>query len=130
MERALAAGDRETVATMFLRDAVGVPPQAIEGIRGTPAWKKQVETAATLPRETRAVGAYRLPADRLRRWKVPTTMLLGSQSRGYIAEATPLVCDAIPGCRIVTLADQGHLAMANAPELFIAKIDEAVRATR
>ena len=127
MERALAGNDREQVVTLFLRDAIGVPPQAIEGIRGSPAWKKQVETAGTLPRETRAVGAYRLPAAQLARWKVPTTMLLGSQSQGYIKEATPLVCNAIPGCRIVTLENQGHLAMANAPDLFIAKVIEAVR---
>jgi pimeloyl-ACP methyl ester carboxylesterase len=127
MERALAANDREQVVTLFLRDAVGVPPQAIDGIRGSPAWKKQVETAATLPRETRAVSAYRLPAAQLARWKVPTTMLLGSQSQGYIKEATPLVCNAIPGCRIVTLENQGHLAMASAPDLFVAKVEEAVR---
>jgi pimeloyl-ACP methyl ester carboxylesterase len=127
MEQALAANDREQVATIFLRDAVGVPPQAIAGIRGSPAWKKQVETAATLPRETRAVGAFRLPAAQLARWKIPTTMLLGSQTQGYIKEATPLVCNAIARCRIVTLENQGHVAMANAPDLFVAKIVEAAR---
>ena len=127
MEQALAANDRERVAATFLRDAVGLPAQAIEGMRDSPPWKKQMETAATLPREARAVGAYRLPKAQLARWKVPTTMFLGSQTQGYLKDAAPLVCHAIPGCRIVTLEGQGHLAMAYAPDLFVAQIVKAAQ---
>jgi pimeloyl-ACP methyl ester carboxylesterase len=94
-------------------------------MRSSPAWKKLLETAHTLPREARAVGRYRLQTARLARWKVPTTMLLGSQTQGYLKEAAPLVCNAIPNCRLVTLENQGHMAMVTAPDLFVSKIVEA-----
>jgi pimeloyl-ACP methyl ester carboxylesterase len=125
MDDALAAQDREKVAAIFLRDAVGVPAAAVEGMRGSPAFAKQVETSGTLPREARAVGEFRPSPAALKLWKAPTTMLVGAQTQGFLKNASEYVCSTIPGCRLVTLENQGHMAMAMAPELFVAKVREA-----
>lgn len=125
LDSALAAQDRQKVAAVFLRDAVGVPAQVVEGMRGSPSFAKQVETSGTLPREARAVGNFRPSPTVLSRWKAPTTMLVGSQTQGFLKNASEYVCGAIPGCRLVTLENQGHMAMAMAPDLFVAKVREA-----
>jgi pimeloyl-ACP methyl ester carboxylesterase len=129
LDGALAAQDRDRVATVFLRDAVGVPGPVVEGMRGSPAFAKQVETSGTLPREARAVGGFRPSSAVLARWKAPTTMLVGSQTQGFLKNASEYVCGAIPGCRLVTLENQGHMAMAMAPDLFVARIREAAGGT-
>jgi pimeloyl-ACP methyl ester carboxylesterase len=128
LDRALQNNDRDLVATIFLRDAVGVPPAALEQMRSSPGWQGTVETAPTLPREARAVGAFRMPVERMRNWKAPTTMLAGDRTGGYLEAAAPAVCGAIPGCRLVTLEGQGHVAMLTAPDLFVSKVVEAAGA--
>jgi pimeloyl-ACP methyl ester carboxylesterase len=124
MQRALAAGDREQVPVIFLRDQVGVPPDALAGFRSSPMFAKAVEVAHTLPREARVVNTLRLLVESLVNCRIPTTMLLGGASSAEMREATRWVCAAIPGCRTVVLEGQGHSAMMSAPEQFVSAVLE------
>jgi pimeloyl-ACP methyl ester carboxylesterase len=124
MERALEAGDRERLVTTFLRDQVRVPPDRVTKLASSPIWPMMLQISPTLPREARAVIAYRLSKERLANWKSPTTMLLGSETAGALRDAAFFVRDAIPGCRMVILEGQGHGAPLDAPDFFANKILE------
>ncbi len=124
LDNALAAGNREEVVITFLRDQVKAPPEALQGFQSSPVWPVVLQIASTLPRESRAVNTYRPFTERLANWKVPTTLLLGSESKGLLRDAAYFVRDNIPGSQLVILEGQGHGAMLDAPDWFAAKIIE------
>ena len=124
MEQALGAGDRADVVTIFLRDAVGVPPDRLAGLLNSPFWPVILEIASTLPRESRAVNIYRDWIPRLAQWKTPTAMLLGTETIQNLQDSARFVCKAIPGCRLLLLEGQAHSAMLEAPDLFVAHVLE------
>lgn len=124
MQAAVDAGDRAQVATIFLRDQIGVPPERLAQMEASPIWPIVLEISSTLPRESREVNRYRSWQGRLATWKTPLTMMLGTESSPLLKEATNFVSRSIPGCRVVTLEGQGHGAMLEAPELFIARLVE------
>lgn len=130
MEQALAAGNREQVVIRFLRDQIGVPPERLDMMRSSPIWPIVLEISPTLARESRSVNTPHISGERLASCKIPTTMLLGSETQGLLRDAAYFVCDAIPGCRLVTLEGQGHGAMLDAPDFFVAKIIALVTPTR
>jgi pimeloyl-ACP methyl ester carboxylesterase len=124
LERALEAGHREELVTIFLRDQVRVPPENVARMKSSPIWPVALQIASTLPRESRAANTYRPSAERLANWKTPTTVLLGSLTVGLLRDAAFFVRDAIPGCQMIILDGQGHGAMLDAPDFFAHKILE------
>ena len=127
MERTLEAGDREQLVITFLRDMVRVPPERISNLASSPIWPMMLQISPTLPREARAVLAYRPSAEHLANWRAPTTMLLGSTTAGPLRDAAFFVRDHIPNCRIVILEGQGHGANLDAPDFFADKILEIAK---
>ena len=127
MERALAAGDRAEVVTIFLRDQIGAPEERLKALRSSPIWPVVLQVASTLPRESRTVNTVRTWDDRLAKWKVPTAMLLGSESPAMLKGTTAFVAKTIPGCQVVMLEGQGHGAPLEAPDFFGAKVLEAAQ---
>lgn len=124
LDSALAAGNRAEIVITFLRDQVQVPPDRVMAMQSSPIWPVVLEIASTLPRESRAVNTYRPFVERLANWKIPATVLLGSESKGLLRDAAYFVRDSIPGCRLVILEGQGHGAMLDSPDWFAAKIIE------
>ena len=54
--------------------------------------------------------------------RVPTLLLLGSESPPFLRVQTVAVAAALPDARIVTLGGEGHEAMLRAPELFVREV--------
>jgi len=127
MDRALAAGDRAEVVTTFLRDQVQAPAERLAGFQSSPIWPVVLEIASTLPRESRTVNTYRSWDARLNKCTLPVTLLLGSETTSMLKEGSIYVSKTIPGCRLVVLEGQGHAAMMEAPDLFVAKVLEVAR---
>lgn len=127
LDRALAANDREQIVTTFLRDQIGVPPERIEMMKASPILPIILQISSTLPRESRFVNTGRLPVEPLANWRIPTTMLLGSETVGLLRDAAFFVRDAIPGCRMVILEGQGHGAPLEAPDYFANKVLEVAK---
>ncbi len=127
MDRALAASDRAEVVTTFLRDQVQAPAERLAGFQSSPIWPVVLEIASTLPRESRTVNTYRSWDDRLSKCTLPVTLLLGSETTPMLKEGSIYVSKTIPGCRLVVLEGQGHAAMMEAPDLFVAKVLEVAR---
>lgn len=126
MDRALAAGDREQIVVAFLRDQIRVPAERIAMMQSSPIWPIVLDISPTLPRESRTVNTQRLATGPLASWKIPTTVLLGSETAGMLRDAALYVCDAIPGCRMIVLEGQGHGAMLDAPDFFAARVIELI----
>lgn len=124
LDSALAAGNRAEIVITFLRDQVQTPPDRLAGMQSSPVWPVVLQIASTLPRESRTVNTYRPFIERLANWKIPATILLGSESKGLLRDAAYFVRDNIPGSRLVILEGQGHGAMLDAPDWFAAKIME------
>lgn len=127
MDRALAANNREEIVTLFLREQIGAPAEVLAGFKASPFWPAVLQISPTLPRESRTVNASLLSIERLAECRIPAVMFAGSETRGRMSEGVALVCRTIPGCRLVVLEGQGHSAMMQAPDLFVAKLVEAIK---
>jgi len=122
MEEALRAGDREQIVTIFLREQIGAPPEALAGMKASPLWPSALAAAHTLPREIQVVNTLRVPAEKLKQCTIPTAMLVGTTSSADLQESLQWVSGLIPSCRVVALEGQGHAAMMSAPDLFVSKL--------
>jgi hypothetical protein len=122
MESELRAGRNEEALISFLKDFVGVPPLAIDGMKTQPNWSARVAMANTLPREARTVMSTHLRASELAKSKVSTTMFLGSISPPSMKGNTNFICRSVPACQVIVLQGQGHLAATLAPDLFVEQV--------
>jgi pimeloyl-ACP methyl ester carboxylesterase len=117
----LAQDRREDVLVTLLRVA-GMEPDQIEGARSLPSWPARVAAAHTIVRECRAERAYRFDPQRFAAIRVPTLLLVGSESASEIVDESNRLAAAIPAARVGTLAGQTHVAMLSAPDLFTKEI--------
>ena len=122
LEALLAGGDREAVLELFFREVNGMPPAAFAAFRATQAWPSRLAAAHTLPREMRAVDAYRIDPVRLAGLALPCLLLLGGDSPPYFRAAVEALAAALPAARTVVLPGQRHVAMDTAPELFVREV--------
>lgn len=122
MERLLKSGDLEGVLISHYRDNVGLSPEEIEALKGSPAWPERLATAHTLPREMRAEEQYRFNAQQFAGLATPTLLMVGELSSPFVQESSRMIARALPNSRIAVLPGQEHLAMYTAPELFVKEV--------
>lgn len=122
LEALLAAGDRDAVVITTMREVAGLPPEAVEHLRSLPAWQARVAAAHTIPRELRAVKAYRFDPERFRNLGVPAMLLSGGDSPAALRKAAEAVDEALPDSRIAVMPGQGHAAMDTGTDLFTAEV--------
>jgi pimeloyl-ACP methyl ester carboxylesterase len=117
-EALLAAGRSEDILERFLREISRLPEAEIERLRQLPTWSARVAAACTIPRELRVVQNYGIDPARLATLRIPTLLLLGSDSPQYQQDGTAQLHQAIDASRVIILQGQQHSAMMTAPELF------------
>lgn len=101
---ALARGDRGAAVEAFLR-RVGMPPEALAGMRHSPAWPGMEAIAPTLAYDDAAMGDSRVPAlDGLR---AEVLSLAGGGSPGFLQHGARGVAEATGG-RFELLEQQTH----------------------
>jgi pimeloyl-ACP methyl ester carboxylesterase len=127
MRSLLAAGNREEVVRLAMKESVGASEAEIAAIEGGPGWKRLLEVAPAIPNDwllwEEPFDARSLSAVRTR-----TLLLVGSESPPWLRRGTEAVLEVLPCARMVVLPGQGHSAMITAPELFArAVIDFADR---
>ena len=122
LDALLEAGDRDGVISAMFRDLVRMPQEEVEYLRSLPAWQARVAAAHTIPRELRAEEAYRFDPGRFKELGVPTLLLSGEDSPGYMAASDKAVDEVLPDSRIVVMSGQGHVAMDTGTELFTTKV--------
>jgi pimeloyl-ACP methyl ester carboxylesterase len=122
LEVLLEAGDRDGVVATTMREVAGLPPEVVEYMRSQPVWQARVAAAHTIPRELRAVKAYRFDPERFRDLGVPTLLLSGGESPAALRKAGEAVDGALPDSRIVVMPGQGHAAMDTGTDLFTTEV--------
>lgn len=105
-----AKGDADAMMVDFM-SGVGMPPEAVQGFRNSPAWAGYADVGLTLEHDYRimaeAVDGDRPPA----RWQdiqVPVLVVNGDASFPFIEPGAAWVAAAVPGARRKVLPGQSH----------------------
>ncbi len=122
LEALLDKGDRDGIVVTTMREVAGLPPEVVEYMRSQPVWQARVAAAHTIPRELRAVKAYRFDPERFKGLGVPTLLLSGGASPAAFRKAAEAADEALPDSRIVAMPGQGHAAMDTATDLFTTEV--------
>jgi pimeloyl-ACP methyl ester carboxylesterase len=122
LETFLEAGEHDELLAYFMAAVAGVSSEQIELMRALPAWQARLAVTPTIPRELRAEGAYSFDAARFRGVRAPTLLLLGENSPEPFAAAAEMVEAAVPECRVIMMAGQGHVAMDTGTRLFTTEV--------
>jgi pimeloyl-ACP methyl ester carboxylesterase len=104
LTEALGRGDRGAAVDAFLR-RVGVPEQAVAGMRHSPAWPVMEAIASTLAYDDAAMGDSRVPPLDLSR--VDVLALAGGASPAFLQHGAQAVAEAFGG-RFEALEGQTH----------------------
>jgi pimeloyl-ACP methyl ester carboxylesterase len=103
----LDAGRNGDAAALFMTH-VGMPAEAVEGMRTQPFWSVFEAIAPTLAYDDEVLGDGAVPRDRAAKIAVPTLLLDGGASPENLRAAAKATADAIPGARYATLEGQTH----------------------
>src|SRR5262249_18406586 len=99
-------------------DAFALSPAEIDAMRPLATWTALVSHAAVILRELenveRLIGRQAL----FRHCPAPTLLLVGGDSPPQYRTTVEALSVVLPSSRIVTLPNQGHVAINTAPELF------------
>ena len=99
----LATATPEEALELFLGMAMGMPAEALTGMRQSPAWPALVALGHTLRYDAEIMTLTALPET-----AVPTTVLTGSASPAWMHEAAARLAAHLPNATTVQLADQTH----------------------
>jgi pimeloyl-ACP methyl ester carboxylesterase len=122
LEALLAAGRRDELLALFLREVAGLPPDQIGLMRSLPAWEARLAAAHTIPREELATREYVFEPGRFGKLQVPTLVLQGGDSPAAFRAAAEALRAALPASRVAVMPGQRHAAMDTAAELFTAEV--------
>ena len=103
----LAAGRRGDAVALFMTH-VGVPAQAVAGMRGQPGWAALEAIAPTLAYDDAVLGDGSVPRDLASAIAVPALVLSGGASPPGLQRAAKAAADALPTAEYRTLDGQTH----------------------
>ncbi|MEW2359630.1 alpha/beta hydrolase [Spirillospora sp. NPDC029432] len=103
----LAAGRRGDAVELFMTN-VGVPPQAIAGMRAQPGWAAMEAIAPTLAYDARLLGDGTVPRGTAAAVTVPTLVLTGGESPQNLRKAAEATAGALPAAGFRSLDGQTH----------------------
>jgi alpha-beta hydrolase superfamily lysophospholipase len=104
----VAAGRRGDAAEYFMAKVVGLPPEFVAQARNSPWWPAQEALAHTLAYDATIMGDYSLPTERAAAVKVPTLVLDGGASPGWLGNSAQALADILPNGTRHTLEGQTH----------------------
>lgn len=101
-------GRRDEALAAFIAGAWGLPPSAIDQMKGGLQWKAMDAFVPTLPYECAVTGDQRIPTARLAAITVPTLLLAGGESDAWARDAVTAAAAAVPGAQHQLIPGQGH----------------------
>lgn len=108
LEAMVAEGRRGDAVEYFMSKVVGLPAEAIAGMRQAPVWAKAEALAHTLAYDARILGDYRIPAERAANLKVPTLVMAGGADFPYMRATAAALAELLPDGEARFLDGQGH----------------------
>jgi hypothetical protein len=103
----LAEGRRGDALELFMT-VVGLPAEAIAGMRQSPYWELGERLAPTLAYDAAVTGDGSIPAERFAGITVPTAVFTGGASPDWFRAAGRAAAGAIPGATYGELPGQTH----------------------
>ncbi|MFF1573539.1 alpha/beta fold hydrolase [Leifsonia sp. NPDC058292] len=113
LSAALDRGHAGEAAALFFR-RVGMPAEAVEGMRHSPGWPAIEAIAPTLAYDDAAMGDSRVPTAVAARVGVPVLTLAGGSSPDFLRYGATGVADAAPNGRFDIVGGQTHDIQASA----------------
>jgi pimeloyl-ACP methyl ester carboxylesterase len=104
----LAEGRRGDAAQYFMEKVVRMPSEFVASARSQPWWAATEALAHTLPYDATIMGDYSLPEDRARAVTIPTLVLDGGASFGFMGPTADALAKVLPHGERRTLAGQEH----------------------
>lgn len=104
----LLSADRRGDAVELFMKKVGVPSEAIAGMRQSPMWSASEALAPTLAYDNAIMGDSSVPIADAEAVKIPTLVLDGGNSPAFMHEAADTLTKALPLCSRSTLEGQTH----------------------
>jgi pimeloyl-ACP methyl ester carboxylesterase len=108
LDTMVAEGRRGDAVEYFLSKVVGMPPEAIGGMRQDPSWAKAEALAHTPAYDARILGDYRIPADRAKNLTVPTLVMAGGDGMPFMRDTAEALAEILPEGEARLLDGQGH----------------------
>jgi pimeloyl-ACP methyl ester carboxylesterase len=102
------AGRRGDAIEYFMSKVVGLPPDFVAGARQAPWWSQQEALAHTLAYDATVMGDYTLPTEIAKSVTVPTLIVVGGASFGFMTETADALAKLIPNAQRATLDGQQH----------------------
>ena len=125
VEELVRKGELENALVLFQAEVVKQSPAEISRMKARPTWPGLVATIAVHPRQMRALAAYRFDAKRMKSVKMPTLLLLGSDTPSpYAKQSIEALRQSLPNPTLVILENQAHNAMDGGREALATAIIE------
>lgn len=124
MQASLDAGMPEEALVLFFRDFLQIPAADLASARTSPSWPVQIVAAYTIPRELQGLDTHAIDPESLRALKVPTLLLLGSDTPPPLKTETLQLQGLLPNSQVAVMAGQQHVAMRTAPEVLVREITQ------
>jgi pimeloyl-ACP methyl ester carboxylesterase len=116
----LSQGRRGDAVEYFMREAVGVPDEILDGMRNGPMWPSLEEAAHTLPYDGEVMGdtmsGRPLPAHRWDGVTAPALVMVGGASPNWMQHAGQAIAAALPKAKYRVVEGRDHSAMMSAPQ--------------
>jgi pimeloyl-ACP methyl ester carboxylesterase len=122
MQALIDSGKNEAALEVMLKEVVKMPDYEFEKYRQLPAYKRRIEIAPTIPRETMIELNYLFDPKKFAELKIPVLLLQGGDSPIFFKEATKILDAALPNSRILVMPGQQHIAMDTNTELFVDEV--------
>jgi len=104
----LAEGRRGDAAQFFMEKVVRMPAEFVAAARSQPWWAATEALAHTLPYDATIMDDYSLPIDRAAAVTIPTIVLDGGASFGFMGPTADALASALSDGHRRTLAGQEH----------------------
>jgi pimeloyl-ACP methyl ester carboxylesterase len=117
LDDAIASGRPGDAAELFLTAGVGMPAEAVAGIRQSPFWPALEGVAHTIAYDGRIMGTTMsgnpLPADRWAAVTVPVLVMHGNRTEPWLVAAAHAVADLLPTASLRAVDGEQHSASAD-----------------
>jgi pimeloyl-ACP methyl ester carboxylesterase len=90
----------------FLTEAMGMPPEALNGMRQSPIWPALLALAPTLTYDDTIMGDATIPP--VATLTTPATVLIGGASPSWLKQAGETLAKALPNASLHELPNQTH----------------------
>jgi pimeloyl-ACP methyl ester carboxylesterase len=108
LARLIDAEDRGGAVEYFLSRVIGMPAEAVEGMRASPIWPGLENVAPTLVYDAAVMGDYSLPVGRIALIWMPTLVLAGASGDPRLRRASEALWSALPDAQHRSLEGQTH----------------------